>query len=76
VEACVAIGDAENDLPMLAAVGCGVAVANALDEVKAAADLVTSKPNGSGTVELAANLVADDLAGALAGARGRPAVLR
>ena len=76
VEACVAIGGAENDLPMLAAVGCGVAVANALDEVKAAADLVTSKPNGSGTVELAGNLVADDLAGALAGARGRPAALR
>ena len=65
--ACVAAGDAENDLPMLGLAGCGVAVANALAEVKAASDLVTSRPDGAGIAELAAGLLADDLAAALAG---------
>ena len=65
--ACVAAGDAENDLPMLGLAGCGVAVANALEEVKAASDLVTSRPDGAGVAELAAGLLADDLAAALAG---------
>ncbi|MGA9114713.1 MAG: HAD family hydrolase [Candidatus Dormiibacterota bacterium] len=68
--ACVAAGDAENDLPMLGLAGCGVAVANALAEVKAASDLVTSRPDGAGIVELAAGLLADDLAAALAGFGG------
>jgi Cof subfamily protein (haloacid dehalogenase superfamily) len=36
----VAFGDAANDIPMLEAAGHGVAVANALDEVKAVADEV------------------------------------
>jgi hydroxymethylpyrimidine pyrophosphatase-like HAD family hydrolase len=35
-----AIGDAENDLPMLALCGCGIAVSNALHSVKAKTDLV------------------------------------
>jgi hypothetical protein len=74
--ACVAVGDAENDLPMLAVAGCGVALANALDEVKAAADLVMSRPNGSGTAQLAGRLVADDLAGAPAGIGGAGAARR
>lgn len=64
--ACVAVGDAENDLPMLALAGCGVAVANALDQVKARADLVTIRPSGEGVAELAGRLVADDLAGEMA----------
>ena len=68
--ACVAVGDAENDLPMLAFAGCGVAVANALAEVKAAADLVTRRPAGEGVAELAGSLVADDLAAELAAAGG------
>jgi hydroxymethylpyrimidine pyrophosphatase-like HAD family hydrolase len=68
--ACVAVGDAENDVPMLALVGCGVAVANALDGVKAVADLVTRRPAGEGVAELAAALVADDLAAELAAAGG------
>ncbi len=37
----VAIGDYFNDVPMLRAAGLGVAVGNACDEAKAAADLVT-----------------------------------
>jgi len=68
--ACVAVGDAENDLPILALAGCGVAVANALDEVKAVADLVTLRPAGEGVAELAGRLVADDLAAELATAGG------
>jgi hypothetical protein len=76
VEVCVAIGDAENDLPMLAVAGCGVAVANALEVVKVAADLVTSQPNGAGTAELAAWLVRDDLAGVPVTAGGTGAALR
>ena len=37
----VAVGDYNNDIGMLRTAGLGVAVANATDEVKAAADLVT-----------------------------------
>jgi len=69
-EACVAVGDAENDLPMLALAGCGVAVADALDTVRAQADLVMLGPSGEGVSELARRLVADDLAGELAAAGG------
>lgn len=36
-----ACGDQENDISMLKAAGCGVAVANAVPEAKAAADIVT-----------------------------------
>jgi hydroxymethylpyrimidine pyrophosphatase-like HAD family hydrolase len=74
--ACVAVGDAENDVPMLALAGCGVAVANALDQVKAVADLVTRGTSGDGVVELIGGLLADDLAGALAGAGGTGAARR
>jgi hydroxymethylpyrimidine pyrophosphatase-like HAD family hydrolase len=59
----VSIGDAENDLAMLAASECGVAVDNALPAVKAAADLVTRGARGEGVVELADRLLAGDLAG-------------
>lgn len=38
VEEVLAIGDNENDIPMLRAAGIGAAVANATDSVKAAAD--------------------------------------
>ena len=68
--ACVAVGDAENDVPMLALAGCGVAVANALDEVKAVADLVTIRSTGEGVAQLAGSLVADDLAAELAATGG------
>jgi hydroxymethylpyrimidine pyrophosphatase-like HAD family hydrolase len=68
--ACVAVGDAENDVPMLALAGCAVAVANALDQVKAVADLVTLQPSGEGVAELAGSLVDDDLAAQLTLAGG------
>jgi hypothetical protein len=57
----VAVGDAENDLPMLIFAGCGVAVANALDSVKRKSDLVMQKDHGEGVEELIAGLLRDDL---------------
>ena len=47
-EEMIAYGDAENDLPMLTYVGCGVAMGNAVDAVKAAADEVTLDNNSDG----------------------------
>ena len=66
----VSVGDAENDLAMLAASGLGVAVANALPSLRAAADLVTEGNHGRGVSELARRMVADDLSGVVARARG------
>ena len=43
-----AFGDAENDLEMLHTVGCGVAMGNAPDTVKAAADRVTARYDEDG----------------------------
>src|SRR5690606_23997133 len=55
-------GDAENDHAFLAMCGCSVAVANALDSIKAEADLVTEHARGEGVRELIEQLLADDLA--------------
>jgi hydroxymethylpyrimidine pyrophosphatase-like HAD family hydrolase len=57
----VAIGDAENDQAFLAMSGCGVAVANALDPVKAGADHVTRGEAGAGVREIIDSLISDDL---------------
>jgi len=46
-----AFGDSNNDLELLETAGLGVAVANALDNVKAVADYIASKPNGDGVAE-------------------------
>lgn len=48
VERVVAFGDGENDLPMIVAAGTGVAMGNAMPEVRAAADLVTSSHDEHG----------------------------
>ena len=48
VAATAAFGDAENDLEMLHTVGCGVAMGNAPDTVKAAADRVTARYDEDG----------------------------
>jgi phosphoglycolate phosphatase (TIGR01487 family) len=48
----VAVGDAENDHAFLQACGFSVAVANALDSIKADADIVTTLPCGEGVIEL------------------------
>ncbi len=61
----VGIGDAENDAALLAACGCGVAVANALPELQAQADFVTSGRAGAGVRELIDLLLENDLANLL-----------
>ena len=50
-EETVAFGDAENDIPMLTAAGVGVAMGNASDKVKAAADAVTASNNEDGIAQ-------------------------
>lgn len=49
--AVLAAGDGENDLEMVRYAGTGVAVANAVDAVKAVAALVTRRPYGEGVAE-------------------------
>jgi len=44
------VGDDLTDMPVMRYVGFGVAVANAVDEVKECADYVTTRPGGSGAV--------------------------
>ena len=60
-QAVVGIGDAENDEAFLAMCGWGVAVANALDSVKAQADHVTSGEDGAGVREVIDSLISEDL---------------
>lgn len=49
-EAIAFIGDDLTDLPSIQYAGFGVAVANAVDEVKHYADYVTTRPGGRGAV--------------------------
>jgi HAD superfamily hydrolase (TIGR01484 family) len=58
----VGVGDAENDHAFLAACECAVAVANALESVKARVDFVTAADHGAGVVELIDRMIASDLA--------------
>ncbi len=44
------VGDDVMDLPLIRCVGFGVAVANAVEEVKEQADYVTTRPGGQGAV--------------------------
>ncbi len=57
----VGIGDAENDQAFLAMCGCGVAVANALDALKAGADHVTRAEAGAGVREIIDSLISEDM---------------
>jgi HAD superfamily hydrolase (TIGR01484 family) len=57
----VAVGDAENDHAFLASCECGVAVANALESLKAQADVVTDRDHGAGVQELIDGLITSDL---------------
>ena len=59
--ATVAVGDGENDVALFAVAGVSVAVANAVDILKARADVVLARPNGKGVADLADALVARDL---------------
>ena len=50
----LAVGDAENDLALLAMAGIGVAVADAVPSVREHADLVLEQQDGAGVAELLA----------------------
>lgn len=57
----VGVGDGENDHTFLEICEMGVATANAVDSLKAQADLVLQRPKGAGVTQLAQRLLADDL---------------
>jgi Cof subfamily protein (haloacid dehalogenase superfamily) len=59
-EACIAVGDADNDLPMLQAAGLAVAMGNAPDYVKTAADRIVSDLDHGGCAE-AIMMLFDDI---------------
>jgi hydroxymethylpyrimidine pyrophosphatase-like HAD family hydrolase len=69
----VAVGDGENDVALLRAAGVGVAVENAVEELKAEADIVLTAPAGDGIRMLCASLVRDDLADLLEDSASRRA---
>jgi len=48
----VGVGDAENDRAFLATCGCSVAVANAIDSLRAQVDVVTRGEAGEGVIEI------------------------
>ena len=50
-EACIAVGDADNDLPMLRTAGLGVAMGNSPNYVKTAADRIVSDQDHGGCAE-------------------------
>lgn len=52
-----AAGDAENDISMLKAAGCGIAMLNAAPKVKEAADVTTSKDNDNDGLALQLNSI-------------------
>lgn len=51
VEACIAVGDADNDIPMLKTAGLSVAMGNAPEYVKTAADRIVSDLDHGGCAE-------------------------
>ena len=53
----VAFGDEENDRPMLRAAGLGVAMGNAVPEIKAEADAVTSSNEEDGVAKFIEHLL-------------------
>ena len=59
MEACAAVGDAENDIPMLRAAGLGIAMGNAPAHVKTAADRVVSDQDHGGCAEALRMLLSD-----------------
>jgi hypothetical protein len=58
----IGVGDAENDHSFLAACECSIAVANALESVKARVDWVTRSDHGAGVIELIDRMIDSDLA--------------
>jgi len=54
---CMAVGDGQNDFEMIKNVGVGVAMGNAVEEVKAVADFVVSSNDNDGIVEAFEKLI-------------------
>lgn len=52
MEECMAFGDSENDLEMIQGVGHGVAMKNAIDDVKKLSKYVTEKTNDEDGIEI------------------------
>lgn len=52
IENTIAVGDEENDISMLLAAGCGVAMGNAKDDVKKQADYTTLSNNDCGVAQV------------------------
>ncbi len=61
LEACVGVGDAENDHAFLKACGFSVAVRNAIPSLKDTATMVTESERGHGVIELINEMLANDL---------------
>jgi hypothetical protein len=55
----VGFGDAENDISFLKLCGMSVAVANAIEPLKEEIDVVTSRNDGGGVVEVIDRLIAE-----------------
>ena len=55
----MAFGDSENDIPMIRAAGIGVAMGNAAENVRAAADYVTASNNEDGIAEAIRRFIYD-----------------
>ena len=53
----ISFGDAANDIPMLQTAGMGVAMGNAQETVKAAADMVTLSNNEDGIADALEKLI-------------------
>lgn len=73
-QSIVAMGDGENDHSLLRACGLGLAVANAVPQLKIQADAVTHGARGDGVIEVIGQLLATDLAGMTARPREAVAV--
>ena len=58
-EEMIAIGDQTNDLPMIEYAGLGVAMANAVDKVKEAADYITLSNNDAGVAHTINKFILD-----------------
>ena len=48
IEETISFGDGGNDIPMIEAAGLGIAMGNASDDVKAAADYITASVDDDG----------------------------
>lgn len=57
MESVIAVGDGLNDLPMIAAAGCGVAMANGHEKTKAAAKYITHSNDDEGIAFMIDSLI-------------------